>query len=672
MINILIEKYMLLEVQSVALKEIKAYLLDLTETESYRKLSSLWNKKYKKYGNFIKRLFSNNNNISEADLGQLISVLDRYESYANTSPLKSEISKDWRKITITLQDMIDFLEDQEHRVIYTEKDKKSLQEILNLCGPLDELEGKTFSCEHFDIVLCNEYKIVIKPKTVKGSVAWALSDNNGKLERFGPNHIDPKHRITWCTSVYSAEENTWNEFLSYYIGNFTTLFYVINRDNYSYENKNRKICVGVDDIENKILYDGSVTVDANNDPIEDEDGIHDLFDGDDGEKIIEAIYNNKTEASSKLVPTNFSKKDLKVLYNGRNKSTAARAMLRRFLLTNGTAIGDIEGISYCINLLLSKGLSSKTDSDFINDAIKGIFLVAQLEDDIDFEQSVTSILEKIIKTRNLDILYEVIDNIHFIVKFVNVDVFDDSLLPILNILAENTNSKGLIETLNEIVSIIDADSNYISLKSLDPIKEKIFKKTNLLKDLDLKAKAGSSYDLNEIFNNEVYKMGNTAINSNILKNPNLFNFDRGIKFIEDILLNTESKNHKYYMKYFGAIAEKLMLNSNIAEYPRIKEVLYKYMDNPYMIASFIENPYTNLSTTFDDNEFKNYVSGTYIIHKNNVSADSQELVSVITSTFNENIYSLKIDDIDTSKFNNESKRSFQVILSKYQKDLDVT
>ena len=160
----------------------------------------------------------------------------------------------------------------------------------------------------------------------------------------------------------------------------------------------------------------------------------------------------------------------------------------------------------------------------------------------------------------------------------------------------------------------------------------------------IRDRAGSSYDLSEIFDNEVYKMGNTAINSNILKNPNLFNFDRGIEFIEDILLNTESQNHKYYMKYFGAITEKLMLNSNIAEYPRIKEVLYKYMDNPYMIASFIENPYANLRTTFDDNEFKNYVSGTYIIHKNNVSADSQELVSVITSAFNENIYSLKIDD----------------------------
>jgi len=678
MLRLLIENYLLLEVSGVKLKDIKTHMLNLTSTESYSKLQTLWNKRYKKYGNFIKRMLTNvgEKEISEADLSKLISVLDKFESYANTSPLRSEIAKDWRKITITLQDLIDYIEDQEHRVIYTEKDKKSLQEILDLCGPLDELEkvvtdSNVFSCEHYDIILCNQYTLVVKPKTVKGSVAWALSDNKGRLEKFGPNHLDPKHRITWCTSVYSAEENTWNEFLSYFIGNLTTLFYVINRDNYSHDQRNRKICVGVDDITNEIIYDGLVTVDANNDPIEDEDGIHDLFDGDDGEKILEKIFSNKSEPGEKLFPKDLSKKDLKALYDARNKSTAARAMFRKFLLTNGSVIGDTEGISYCLDLLLNKGTPSKTDPDFINDIVKGIFLSGQIPEDIDFNQDITGILEKIIKTRNLDILYEVIDNIQYIVKDVNVDVFDDSFIPILELLSENTNAKGLVEVLNEIISIIDKDSNYISLEKLNPIKNKIADKTNLLRDLDLKARSGSSYDLNEIFDNEVYKMGNTVINSSILKNPNLFNFDRGIAFVEDLLLNTDSQKHKYYMKYFGAIYEKLMLNSNITEYSKIKEVLYKYMNNPHMIVSLIGNQYANLYTTFNnDSEFKNYISGVYIIHKHNSSEDSQELASIIVDAFNENSYSLSINDIDISKFSNEAKKEFEIILRKYQKTLD--
>ena len=673
MLKLLIENYLLLEVAGVKLKDIKTHMLNLTSTESYGKLQTLWNKRYKKYGNFIKRILTNagEKEISEADLSRLISVLDRFESYANTSPLRQEIAKDWKKITVTLQDLIDFIEEQEHRIIYTEKDKKSLQEILSLCGPLDKLEGKTFSCEHYDIVLCNQYTIVVKPKSVKGSVAWALSDNNGRLERFGPNHLDPKHRITWCTSVYAAEEGTWNEFLSYFIGNLTTLFYVINRHNYAYEQRNRKICVGVDDIENEIIYDGLVTVDANNDPIEDEDGIHDLFDGDDGQKVLEAIFNNKSEPGFKLIPESLSKKDLKALYSARNKSTAARAMFRRFLLTNGSSIGDIEGISYCLDLLLSKGTPSKTDPDFINDIIKGIFLPGQIPEDIDFDPTTLGILEKIIKTRNLDIIYEVIDNIHFIVKEVNVDVFDNSLVPILKLLAENTEARGLIETLNEVISLIDLNSKYISLESLSSIKDKIANKINLLRDLDLKARSGSSYDLNEIFDNEVYKMGNTAINSSILKNPNLFNFDRGIAFVEDLLLNTDSQKHKYYMKYFGAIYEKLMMNSNITEYSKIKEVLYKYMNNPHMIASLIRNQYANLYTTFNDEaEFKNYISGVYIIHKHNSSEDSQELASIIIDAFNENSYSLSINDIDILKFSNEVKREFEILLKKYQKTLD--
>lgn len=678
MLRLLIENYLLLEVAGVKLKDIKPYMLDLTSTESYSKLQTLWNKRYKKYGNFIKRILSDSGEtkISEADLGKLVSVLDKFESYANTSPLRSEIAKDWRKITISLQDLIDYIEDQEHKVIYTEKDKKSLQQILDLCGPLDNLEklvtpDNKFSCEHYDIVLCDQNTLVVKPKTVKGSVAWALSDNNGRLERFGPNHLDPKHRITWCTSVYSAEENTWNEFLSYFIGNLTTLFYVINRGNYSHDQRNRKLCIGVDDIENEIIYDGSVTVDANNDPIEDEEGIHDLFDGADGEKVLEAIFSNKSDPGRKLIPKNLSKKDLKTLYSARNKSTAARAMFREFLLTNGSSIGDVEGISYCLDLLLSKGSPSKTDPDFINDIVKGIFLPGQIPEDIDFDQAITGILERIIKTRNLDILYEIIDNIQYIVKDVNVDVFDDSFVPILELLVEYTDSRGLIDILNEVISEIDLNSQYISLASLGPIKDKIVNRTNLLRDLDLKARSGSSHDLNEIFDNEVYKMGNTAINSNILQNPNLFNFDRGIALVEDLLLNTNSLKHKYYMQYFGAVYEKLLSNSNIAEYSKIKEVLYKHINNAHILASFILNQYANLYTTFNNPaEFSNYISAAYIMHKYNPSEDSKELIPIIENSFNENSYSLSADDIDASKFSNEAKRDFEKALSSYQKDLD--
>ena len=116
-----------------------------------------------------------------------------------------------------------------------------------------------------------------------------------------------------------------------------------------------------------------------------------------------------------------------------------------------------------------------------------------------------------------------------------------------------------------------------------------------------------------------------------------------------------------------------MMNSNITEYSKIKEVLYKYMSNPHMIASLIENQYVNLYTTFNnDSEFKNYITGAYIIHKHSSSEDSQELATIIVNAFNENSYSLSMNDIDTSKFSDEAKKSIEVLLKKYQKVLDKT
>ena len=60
----------------------------------------------------------------------------------------------------------------------------------------------------------------------------------------------------------------------------------------------------------------------------------------------------------------------------------------------------------------------------------------------------------------------------------------------------------------------------------------------------------------------------------------------------------------------------------------------------------------------------------YIIHKHNSSEDSQELASIIIDAFNENSYSLSINDIDILKFSNEVKREFEILLKKYQKTLD--
>ena len=650
--RLLIEKYMLLEVKSVALKEIKAYLLDLTETESYRKLSSLWNKRYKKYGNFIKRLFSDNNNITEADLGQLIGILDRYEKYANTANIKDEISKDWKKITLTLQDMIDFLEDQEHRVIYTEKDRKSLQTILDLCGPLDKLIGKTFSCEHYDIILCDEYKLVVKPKTVKGSVAWSLSDDNGKLEKFGPNHLDPKHRITWCTSVYTADDDSWNEFLGYYYGNLTTLYYVINRDKYSYGSNNRKICIGVDDVTNNIIFKGLETVDALNRPIESEVQIYNMFDGDDGEEIIESILKDKDPSEGKLIPRRYSKKDLRVLYKARNKSPAARAMFRTFLLTNGSYIGDTEKLGYCLDLLLSSYSNSNSDSEFIIDIVKGIFISGQLNDKIYFDDDLLKIITKIANLKNINVLYDLIDSILKIVEDIDPDIFDTSLLPVLEVIIQNSSVPGLQGSIEKIIHRIDQDSTTIPLADLQSSRNNLSSKKETSKLLNDKAEKGSAEEIDELLLSGEHRNNNPSFNSKLLKNPNLIKSSLGMQLIDEIYFNKSGKD-----SIFPNVYEAIMRNIDISNHPKIKELLYKYASDRFMMYNAISTQFNNMSIIFPNkDEMHNFLSVVYLYYSKLGTNESQEVSTEITYNFNEDQYSLEKEAIDTTPFSEEIKK----------------
>ena len=555
-----------------------------------------------------------------------------------------------------MQDIIDFIENQENRIIYSEKDRQSLQSILNLCGPLDSLQGKTFECEHYDIVLCNEYVIVVKPKTVKGSVAWSLSDNNGKLEKFGPNHMDPKHRITWCTSVYTADENTWNEFLGYYLGNLTTLFYVINRDEYKYGESNRKICIGVDDIENKIIYDGLVTVNAFNDPIKKEQDIHRMFDGEDGKDILEAIFENRSDIVEKLIPVIYEEKDLKTLFAARNKSTSARAMLRTFLLTNGGPLSNEEGLALCVDMLLKSGVESPNDIEFIRDIIRSLFIRGHIEELVTFDNKKIDIISRLTKTKNYDIIYEIIDNINFIVQNANLDVFDETIVPILENIVENTNTNTFLVTVSEIVEKLDLDSTSIEISKLYDLKQKLSTRTETLDFLELKAKSGSSADLDDLIDKEKYKLNNSAINKHILKNPNIFRSKKGLLLLDELFFKEKSASQVW--TYFSSVHENIMSNTGVGEYSRFIEMLYKHMTDKYMMHRLITNSQMQLYVHFNNpNEYKNFISAIYLLNKDDSSEESKEIKNELINYFEPSSFEIPKEELDMAKFSIEAKKA---------------
>ena len=119
------------------------------------------------------------------------------------------------------------------------------------------------SYQDFDVVYSEADYIVIEPKTIQGSIAWA----HGKPD--GLEETDQKRRVGWCTGVSSA-----NNMFPNYAGNLH-MFYIINADYDNDNSANRRLCLSFR-IENDepILNEGNgSTVNALNRKIKDIENI---------------------------------------------------------------------------------------------------------------------------------------------------------------------------------------------------------------------------------------------------------------------------------------------------------------------------------------------------------------------------------------------------------------
>ena len=113
------------------------------------------------------------------------------------------------------------------------------------------------SYQDFDVVYSNSDWIVIEPKTIKGSIAWAHGKPDGSEEKV------TSRRVGWCTGV-----NTVNNMFPNYAGNLH-MFYVINANYENDTSSNRKLCLSfvIVDGEVKLENKGGSTVNARNQAI---------------------------------------------------------------------------------------------------------------------------------------------------------------------------------------------------------------------------------------------------------------------------------------------------------------------------------------------------------------------------------------------------------------------
>ena len=132
----------------------------------------------------------------------------------------------------------------------------SKNEVRQQCSYVDgrPVVGKY---NDFNIFHSSNDWIIIEPKSIEGSIAWA----HGKPD--GTEETDQSRRVGWCTGV-----STGNNMFPNYAGNLH-MFYFIKSDYENVQGPERRLCVSYINKKGKakISDDESASVDANNTPI---------------------------------------------------------------------------------------------------------------------------------------------------------------------------------------------------------------------------------------------------------------------------------------------------------------------------------------------------------------------------------------------------------------------
>lgn len=615
-------KSLLLEVQSLRLRQIvDKTSLDVTDSLIVS-LRDNWNQKYKKYSHFIYKLLEDN---PQEDFGIILTLIDKIDPYYNAPNVRDALSKHYEDIDVTLEDLNNFVKSIDIKRSFTEQDKESLQDILDLW---DKRSSK-FSCEHFDIIEANENFTIVKPKTPKGSAAWAMSKANGTLERYGPNHLDKKYKVTWCTASYSTSDNSTNHFYNYFIKENITLYYIIKNRGYNLDSINRRISIGVSNNLDEIDFDELTTVDAYNAAFS---GISSLdealseIETEEGQ-INDIVLGDKRENISFTEDLTVSDSEIKEAFDLRFKSFAAKSFIQRCIYQ----LENYDQILYLIDLHVQSYKKKRTSYD----EASLIELVDVYFNFLGNDSISAKALETIVNVINLnleDVNSTIIENILTITQD-HGDFFDSSVLVIINALIKRFTSTYHVSDIAKTLDELESVTTKINIEDLDKARKNLEDQTTLHDSILEKAKSENRPTFIYLLNQKAYDMGFTDINQHILLNKNLLMTDEGKKLIESIYFNKTEE-----ALYFKDCYTDIMYNPGINVYPRLYELIMNFASDKYFTNSVVEQMADNKITSLTDDQLNNYLSLVYSLNKNRKDHIEDDTVTIIEELFDEDVY----------------------------------
>ena len=223
----------------IPLKQVKSQIksnrrLNKKEQEAiFANLEKDWNRTYKKFSNVIF------NEVSSTDepIEHMLTAISAFSIYYNTA--SDEIKQRIASGTITSSELRGFVESKkeakksETRTANRVKCRKK----ANLSIGTRWNENSESNSKDFEVIYVDNDWTVIYPKTLLGSISWAVGLADGSEETYEvDNNGSQIGRVTWCTASYE------NNRFPMYASNLH-MYYFVKNQNYSIDDIHRRLCL---------------------------------------------------------------------------------------------------------------------------------------------------------------------------------------------------------------------------------------------------------------------------------------------------------------------------------------------------------------------------------------------------------------------------------------------
>ena len=252
--SLLLNESAVIPLKQVKSQIIKKRRLNSKEQEAlFATLEKNWNKTYKKFSNVI---FNEINSTGEP-VEHMLTAISAFSIYYNTVP--EEIKQKIAAGTITSSELRGFVESKKEakKSETRTSNRVKCRSKANLSAGTRWSESNKSSSRDFEVIYTGSDWTVIYPKSLLGSISWAVGLADGSEESYEVDENGTQiGRVTWCTASYE------NNRFPMYASNLH-MYYFVKNQNYNINDIHRRLCLSVvkhEENSHEVLYGGKDVV----------------------------------------------------------------------------------------------------------------------------------------------------------------------------------------------------------------------------------------------------------------------------------------------------------------------------------------------------------------------------------------------------------------------------